>query len=88
MGSPFAKYAILTCIFELKENDGTIHKVAEYNLPPKQAMVAYVEQSINKNFNTFTYPNTIKGIRQSPTVPDHWYYDDIRGGRVIAAYPM
>jgi len=89
MSNPFAKYATLTCIFELAESgDGNIHKVAEYNLPPKQAMIAYIEQSIYNNFNTWTYPEAIAVIRQSDTVPDHWYYDDIKNGRVLAAYPI
>ena len=89
MSNPFAKYTTLTCIFELKENgDSGIHKVAEYNLQPRQAMIAYIEQSIYNNFNTWTYPEAIAGIRQSDMVPDHWYYDDIRGDRVIAAYPL
>lgn len=44
-------------------------------------------QNIFHNMNTWEYPETIKGMRESDTVPDHWYYDDFMGRRVLAAYP-
>ena len=76
-----------TIIYELKENgDGNINKIAEYTLSPKEALIAFVMQS-RKNFNTWDYPKEIKGMRESNTVPNHWYFDDIINDRVLAAYP-
>ena len=78
----------LSFIFELKENgDGGVRKIAEYTLPPKKAMVNFIMQS-RGNYNTWEYPETIKGIRQSDTVPDLWYFDDIANKRVLASYPF
>ena len=38
-----------------------------------------------KNFNPWTYPKELKGMRESPTVKDHYYYD--YNNLVIASYP-
>ena len=66
--------------------------VAEYSLPPKAALVAYIKQNIENDFNTWDYPELIEGMRESDTVSDHWYYDlcKSRGAScngVLAAYP-
>ena len=76
----------MTTIYELSEYDGAIRKKAEYSLPPKKALVCYIQQC-NGNFNTWEYPDHLPGMRESKTVPDHWYYDDIENRRVVAAYP-
>ena len=75
-------------IYVLEEGSPDMQKKTEYSLEPKKALVAFIMQDIHHNFNTWEYPEIIKGMRQSDTVPDHWYYDDIAGRRVIAAYPM
>ena len=76
-----------TIIYELKENgDGNINKIAEYTLHPKDALVCFIMQS-RKNFNTWDYPKEIKGMRESNTTPNHWYFDDDVNERVLAAYP-
>ena len=76
-----------TIIYELKENgDGNINKIAEYTINPKDALVCFIMQS-RKNFNTWNYPQEIKGMRESKTVSNHWYFDDIANNRVLAAYP-
>lgn len=75
----------MTIIYELKEN-GNIKKIAEYGLNPRRALVCFVMQS-RKNFNTWDYPDEIKGMRESSTVPNHWYFDDVANKRVLAAYP-
>ncbi len=77
----------MSLIFELKEGNPDVRKVAIYSLSPKKALIAYIMQNIFHNMNTWEYPETIKGMRQSDTVPDHWYYDDFKGRRVLSAYP-
>ena len=74
----------LSLIFELKEQGG-LNKVAGYTLPPKQALVAYIEQTIRNNFHMWNYPLMINGMREG--TPNHWYFDDHAGKRVLAAYP-
>ena len=77
----------MTEIWELKEGDGDMHRVATFSIPPKQALVAYIMQTIEKDFSTWQYPEKIAGMRESQTVADHWYYDDFARRRVLAAYP-
>lgn len=77
----------MSLIFELKEGNPDVRKVAIYSLSPKKALIAYIMQNIFHNMNTWEYPETIKGMRQSDTVLDHWYYDDFKGRRVLSAYP-
>jgi hypothetical protein len=82
----------VTIIYTLAEGEPDIRKRAEYTLPPKKALVCFIEQFINKNFNTWEYPEEIKGMRESETVKDHWYFDVFpkRLGdknMVVAAYP-
>lgn len=74
-------------IYELREGDPDIRKKAIYTIEPKKALISYVMQEIFGNYNTWEYPEEIKGMRKSDTVKDHWYYDDYKGRRVIAAYP-
>lgn len=77
----------MTLIYELKEGNPEIVKKAEYSIEPKKALIAYVMQNIFHNFNTWSYPDEIKGLRESDTIKNHWYYDDFQGRRVLAAYP-
>lgn len=84
---------MLSQILVLEEGNTELRKVAEYALSPKQALVAYIKQTLEKNFNTWEYPEIVEGMRQSDTVADHWYFDKFKrkyGGRdaVIAAYPL
>ena len=74
-------------IYELREGDPNIRKKAIYTIEPKEALISYVMQEIFGNYNTWEYPEELKGMRESDTVKDHWYYDDYKGRRVIAAYP-
>ena len=76
---------MLSIIYELDEQ-GIITKKAEYTVTAKQALINYVMQFKNKNFNTWQYPDTLQGMRESPTVKDHWYYD--YKNIVIASYPV
>lgn len=36
-------------------DDGTITKHASYSLPPEKALICYLEQTINKNYDTWGY---------------------------------
>lgn len=79
-------------IYVLEEGKG-YRKAAEYSLPPKQALVAFIKQTLENNFNTWDYPETVEGMRESSTIKDHWYYDVFksRGAKMnatIAAYPL
>ena len=72
-----------TTIFTLDEKTGVITRVASYSLPAKNALIAYIMQHIRNNYNAWTYPENIDGLRN---VNGNYYFDDIHGGRVIAAY--
>ena len=74
-------------IFALDEKTGKIEKKALFSLSPQNAMVAFVRQS-EGDFHTWNYPEKLPGMRQSKTVSNHWYYDDIKNARVLAAYPV
>ena len=80
-------------IYILEEGNPQMRKVAEYSTSPKEALVAYVEQFVFENFNTWEYPEKIEGMRESSTLADHWYFDlwkskGYKRNSVIAAYPM
>ena len=82
----------MSTIWMLEEGDPNPKLVAEYSLPPKAALVAYVEQKYRNNLNTWEYPEQLEGMRESSTLADHWYYDlfKTRGDKinaVVAAYP-
>lgn len=71
-------------IYELEENGNIIEK-AIYTCDSKKALINYVMQFKRKNFNTWTYPETLTGITESKKAKDHWYYD--YNNIVIASYP-
>jgi len=75
---------MLSVIYELDEN-GKLEKKAEYACSTKQALINYIMQFKKKNFNTWTYPKELKGMRESPTAKNHYYYD--YDNLVIASYP-
>lgn len=77
-----------TMIYELQEKTGKINKLAIYTVDPKRALINFIMQYIHNNFNTWNYPEHINGIRESDTVKQHFYYDDIYNERVLAAYPV
>ncbi len=73
----------MASIFILDEKTGVINRAAAYSLPAKKALIAWIMQYIRNDFNTWNYPDHITGIRG---VNGNYYFDDIHGGRVIAAY--
>lgn len=82
----------MTTIYELREGSADVRRVATYALEPQKAMVAYIEQRLNNNYNTWDYPEIIEGMRESDTIADHWYYDLFKGRNaefngVLSAYP-
>ena len=81
-------------IYRLTEgSSGRLEKVAEYSLSPKKALVAFIKQSIEGDMQTWRYPEEIAGMRESQTVPDHWYFDHFAKDAtdrnyVLASYPV
>lgn len=75
---------MLSIIYELN-SDGIIKKIAEYSCNPQEALINYIMQYKCNNWNTWEYPKMLKGIRESKTVKNHFYFD--YGNTVIAAYP-
>ena len=83
----------MTSVIYKLEKGKSMVKVAEYTQPPKKALINFIMQYIKHNWNTYTYPDDIEGIRESQTIPEHYYYDVFkrRNGNenaVYAAYPM
>jgi len=71
-------------IYELEEN-GNITEKAIYTVTAKQALINYVMQFKKGNFNTWAYPETLEGMRESPKKDNAFYYD--YNNIVIASYP-
>lgn len=85
---------MMSKILSLKEGESGIKELAIYSLPPKKAMVCFIEQFLRGNYNTWEYPEEIEGMRESDTVGNHWYYDvpkmdgnGISYDTVFASYP-
>lgn len=76
----------MTNIFVIDEQSGKIMRKATYSLDPKKALIAYVMQS-RGNMNTWEYPESLDGIRESKKAANHFYYDDLKHNLIIAAYP-
>ena len=74
-------------VIALDEKTGVISTVAVFALPAKAALVAFIQQ-MNGNYNTWDYPKVPKGMRESPTAADHWYFDDISRCRVLSSHPV
>ena len=75
---------MLSLIYELN-SEGKISKKAEYTCNTKQALINYIKQFKERNYNTWTYPDTLTGMRESPNKDNTWYYD--YNDLVIASYP-
>ena len=54
-------------IIRTLDENGQITENAIYTLDPKQALIAYLEQTINRNFNTWEYDKSkfISEIKES-----------------------
>ena len=74
----------ISIIYELNEN-GDVTEKARYSIDTKQALIAYIMQKQN-NFNTWEYPTELKGIRESKTKQNHYYFD-YNENIVIGSYP-
>ena len=75
-----------TSVYSMDEKSGVIIIVADYSIEPKKALIAYVMQQ-QGDWNTWTYPDHIEGIRESAKAKNHYYYDDLANNRILAAYP-
>ena len=69
-----------TTILEMDEQSGTITKTAVYSLPVKSALIAYYEQEVKKNWNTWEYPQDMPGIRESAKAANVLYLDAVKNG--------
>lgn len=76
----------MTSLIYVLTPDGVITRKAQYSLNPKKALINYIMQYARNNWNDWTYPDTLPGIRESNTVKNHYYYD--HGDNVIASYPV
>lgn len=65
---------MLSIIYELNE-EGKIEEKARYTCNSKIALINYIKQFKEKNFNTWEYPKTLKGLRQSTIKNNVWYID-------------
>jgi hypothetical protein len=72
----------------MDEKTGKITRQATYSTDSKQSLINFIMQDIRGNYNTWEYPTNIEGIRESPTVANHYYYDDMKNNRIIASYPQ
>ena len=56
---------MLSEILILETGKPEIKQAAIYSQEPKKALICYIMQYINHNFNTWEYPETLPGIRES-----------------------
>lgn len=75
----------MTTIFEMDERSGNIQRKASYSISARESLRNYIMQTIHKNMNWWTYPYKVKGMRE---VDGRWYWDDIKRGKILAAYEM
>ena len=68
----------------MDEKTGVITRKAEYTLPAKQALIAYIRQTIYNDYNTWNYPENINGMRESSKGEKGCYFD--HDGIILAAY--
>jgi hypothetical protein len=77
---------MLTIINELKDNN--ITEVSSYGVDAKQALICYIQQNINHNWNTWQYPLEMNGIYESPTKQGVFYFNDKNNNRILQSYTM
>lgn len=46
-----------------------------HNMTRKKAIICFLKQEIDHNYNTWDYPNDIDGIYKSKSIKDRIYYD-------------
>ena len=73
---------MITIIYTL-EDSGRISEVSQYSLPPKAALIAYIEQS-KGNYHTWDYPADLDGIYHRF---DRYYFRDEKKQNDIWRYP-
>lgn len=56
-------------------NDGLIDEQAVYSLSSKEALVAFIMQNYDCNYNTWEHPDIIDGMWQSKK-SGNWYWED------------
>ena len=73
---------MITIIYTL-EDSGRISEVSQYSLPPKAALIAYIEQS-KGNYCTWDYPSDLDGIYHRF---DRYYFRDEKSKMIFGAIP-
>lgn len=76
-----------TLICSLDDVTGNVAELAVYSLPCKQAMIAFIKQSLG-NFNTSAYPSKMEGIKNSALFPDNVHFYDADNQRTLYARPL
>jgi hypothetical protein len=70
----------MTSVIVALDENGNIYDCAIYSLNPKSALIAFIMQTFDCNYQTYDYPDTIKGMWESNINKNHWYWED---GNVI-----
>lgn len=73
-----------TIITLLNDETGKIEEKAIYTIEAKKALIAYIMQYVKNNWNTWTYPENIKGIFGSTKRENTFYYETDKG--ILQAY--
>ena len=71
-------------VYEVKNDNGQINKLATYSVDAKKAMIAFIRQQEN-DYNTNSYPSIIEGMRKTP-IKNGWLYDDLINNRILVSY--
>lgn len=77
----------MAIIFTMTCGNGAIVYRTTYSLTTKAALIAYIMQQ-RGNYNWWTYPDNLEGISESPTLQNHFYFDDEKNDQIIASYPV
>lgn len=72
----------MTSVIVKLSKDRKVKEQAKYSLSPKEALITFIMQSFDCNFNTWEYPDVIDGMWESTNEKDKWYWkhdEDIYG---------
>lgn len=75
----------MNSVISILETDGNISSTSySYSLSSKKALICFIMQEVKKNFNTWTYPEDMKGIIELPS--KRGFSFELFNGNVITAY--
>jgi hypothetical protein len=75
---------MLTKIQTMDQISGEIKEAAIYSIEAKKALVCFIKQNINHDYNSWLYPDMIPGMYESKTRKNTWYYEN--DDYIIQAY--